>query len=94
MNTEHSEPVASIQIYFEGRPKFFPHREGTNGPKREAGRVESGVGFLGGGSELRAPPLARGLWGALYKQKCVSYYRKAKTLKGRKDTPPGSTPLL
>jgi len=64
VNTEHSEPVASVHIYFEGRAKFFPHRKGTNGPKREAGRVESGVGFLGGSASCE-PPLARGLWGAL-----------------------------
>ena len=31
----------------EGRAKFFPHAEGTNGPKREAGRVESGGGIFG-----------------------------------------------
>jgi len=59
VNTEHSEPVASIQIYFEGRAKFFPHSEGTNGPKPETGRVESGGGVLWRG--LAAPPPARGL---------------------------------
>jgi len=58
VNTEHSEQVASIQIYFEGRAKFFPHRERTNGPKGEAGRIESGLEFLGGAA---GPPPARDL---------------------------------
>ena len=57
--------MASIQIYFEGRAKFLRHREGTNGPKQEAGRVESGGGVLGRGQRAASPPLARGLWGAL-----------------------------
>jgi len=51
VNTEHSEPLAPIQSYFEEREKFFPQREGTNGPKLEAGRVESGGGVLGRGQQ-------------------------------------------
>jgi len=46
------EPVASIQIYFEGA-KFFP--SGRRGMK-----PESGDGFLGGGS----PPHQLGVWGS------------------------------
>jgi len=58
--TEHSEPVASIQIYFDQRAKFFPHRERTNGPKGEAGRIESGGGVLGRGQRA---PHQLGVWG-------------------------------
>jgi len=58
-----SEPVASIQIYFEGRAKFFPHRKGTNRPKREAGRVESGGGVFGRRQRAASPLLAIGVYG-------------------------------
>jgi len=62
VNTEHSEPVASIQIYFEGRAKFFPHRERTNGPKGEAGRIKSGGGVLG---RWQRAAHQLGVWGSV-----------------------------
>jgi len=55
LNTEHSEPAASIQIW--------ANREGADGPKPEAGRAENGVGVLGRGSE---PPLHQlGVFGSV-----------------------------
>jgi len=93
-------PVASVQIYFEGRNFSLTGRGWSWGPKGRSPRPEgprAGVEFLGRGQQAPSPPVdieenlkfgptwylkihyRNALW-------CVSYYRKAKTLRGRKDT--------
>jgi len=60
-----NQPVASIQIYFEGA-KFFSPQGGERSFSPKSARPEGSrarVGFLGRGIEPSPP--ARGSWGAL-----------------------------